>query len=686
MKVYATGTLNSGLARLPFIELQYIPGKMDLADYLNNEKKIDPLFSEKIVAQILRGLKAAHSQGTVHRDLKPGNILLYDGDPEQLVICDFGVAKKLDSKSVTVGGYGTASYMAPEQCSHETVSPTTDIYALGVIWYEMLTGQKLFEDSNPLHVMRMHELEDPASRVKKNVPLQYQDAILRMLIKNPQDRVDIDEVYSYLSDESKTVKGYSAGDRNAVSKNITKTLKTMRRQTVLVPSIGIILITLIGLLAYELFKTYQENGSNFENDTNLVSRPTPLNSNTENLISETVPNTKDQISSLYINPEPFIADVEIKNSTIEYSPGMKIEPGKYTYIIRAEGFSTLSEEFVVMAGETKRLKPILRPLDIEFNEFTPTPLPFIPTSSTSIEPTASIVPKTSTPKLETTKNNTPFPATETPIPPTETPIPPTETPIPPTETPIPPTNTPELTVPSGSTAGEEITIKVNSQLQFQLCWVPDGQFTMGSPNIEQGRESDEGPQHMVQISGFWIGKYEVTQSQWLAIFEQNPSYFQGLQRPVANVSWQDAQIYLRVINEQIHPIVLRLPTEAEWEYAYRVDTNTRYYWGDDPNLSNINNFAWYDKTSNQQIQPVGYRNPNPWNIHDMSGNVWEWCDDIYGNYPGGQDVNVSGMSYILRGGGYSSHAVECRAANRAIYTSQSGVQSPGFRIACSPTY
>ncbi|MBC7324568.1 MAG: formylglycine-generating enzyme family protein, partial [Moorella sp. (in: Bacteria)] len=133
-----------------------------------------------------------------------------------------------------------------------------------------------------------------------------------------------------------------------------------------------------------------------------------------------------------------------------------------------------------------------------------------------------------------------------------------------------------------------------------MVLIPAGTFMMGSPNNEQDRSSNEGPQHQVTLTKpFYLGKYEVTQAQWKAVMGSNPSYFRGNNLPVEQVSWNDCQTFIQRLN-QLGQGTFRLPTEAEWEYACRAGTTTRFYWGDDPNYSQIGQYAWYDRNSNSQ--------------------------------------------------------------------------------------
>ena len=165
-----------------------------------------------------------------------------------------------------------------------------------------------------------------------------------------------------------------------------------------------------------------------------------------------------------------------------------------------------------------------------------------------------------------------------------------------------------------------------------LVFIPPGTFRMGSPTNEVDRDDREGPQTAVTIShGFWMGKYEVTQGEYLAVMGSNPSRFTGdTNRPVEQVSWNDATNYCGQLTQRERTAgriatnsVYRLPTAAEWEYACRAWTSTRFSYGDDPGYTNLTNYAWYWDDSGETTHPVGQKLANPWRLYDIHGNVWE---------------------------------------------------------------
>ena len=175
-------------------------------------------------------------------------------------------------------------------------------------------------------------------------------------------------------------------------------------------------------------------------------------------------------------------------------------------------------------------------------------------------------------------------------------------------------------------------------LGIEMVYIRPGTFMMGSPNSEEGRFDDEGPQTQVTLSqGFWLGKSEVTQGQWDALVGSDFSSFKGADRPVEQVSWDDATQFCRKLTERERAAgrlqdgyEYTLPTEAQWEYACREGMT-----GGDAGLGDLDKVGWYDKNSGNATHPVAQKHANVWGLFDMHGNVWEWCRDWYGGYPGG---------------------------------------------------
>ena len=223
----------------------------------------------------------------------------------------------------------------------------------------------------------------------------------------------------------------------------------------------------------------------------------------------------------------------------------------------------------------------------------------------------------------------------------------------------------------GGSSGQEQSFSLPGGGAMAFVWIAPGVFQMGSPASEEGRWDYEGPLHEVEISrGFWLGKYEVTQGEWESVMGSNPSYYKGdSRRPVETISWNDVQEFIAKLNGAAGSAVYRLPTEAEWEYACRAGTSTRWSFGDD--AGRLGNYAWYrGNNSPSGTKVVGGKLPNDWGLHDMHGNVWEWVQDWFdsGYYnspprvdPPGPDT---GSNRVARGGDFYIGAQYVRSANR----------------------
>lgn len=256
--------------------------------------------------------------------------------------------------------------------------------------------------------------------------------------------------------------------------------------------------------------------------------------------------------------------------------------------------------------------------------------------------------------------------------------------------------------PAGPIPGKPWT----SPTGIEFVYIRPGTFMMGSLANEQGRDKNEQQHRVTLTKGYWLGKYEVTQGQWEAVMEGNPSRFKGADLPVEQVSWADCQVFIKRVCEKegVREGTYRLPTEAEWEYGCRAGT-TGAHAGD------LNGMGWYgDNSGRQRLDPrtlskadqntraqkltgngctshaVGAKYPNAWGLYDMHGNVWEWCQDVYGKYPTSSvtdpqgDGPVSGSNRVIRGGSWYDGADYCRSARRYMYVPGKCDDHVGFRL------
>jgi formylglycine-generating enzyme required for sulfatase activity len=215
-------------------------------------------------------------------------------------------------------------------------------------------------------------------------------------------------------------------------------------------------------------------------------------------------------------------------------------------------------------------------------------------------------------------------------------------------------------------------------MTMKLALIPAGEFLMGSPAGEAGRGDHEGPQHRVRITkAFYMGATQVTQEQYQAVMGKNPSWFKGAKNPVEQVSWNDAQEFCRRLSAKTGKTV-RLPTEAEWEYACRAGTTTKWSCGDQEGA--LGEYAWHGANAGERTHDVGGKKPNAFGLYDMHGNVFEWCQDwcdasYYANSPLDDPSGAArGYARALRGGSWNVTPEICRSAYRFGY-------GPGLRFA-----
>lgn len=223
-------------------------------------------------------------------------------------------------------------------------------------------------------------------------------------------------------------------------------------------------------------------------------------------------------------------------------------------------------------------------------------------------------------------------------------------------------------------------------VSFDMMMVKAGTFTMGATSEMKDPYSNEKPTHQVTLTNdYYIGKTEVTQALWMAVMGNNPSYFKGDNLPVECVSWDDCQKFISKLNS-LTGQNFRLPTEAEWEFAARGGNNSNHYQYSGSN--ELGDVAWYYGNSGRKTHAVATKQPNELGLYDMSGNVWEWCSDWYGNYSSSSQTNPTGPSVgfcrVLRGGSWGCNAWFCRSSYRFSNAPGSSYSSFGLRLVLVP--
>jgi len=244
--------------------------------------------------------------------------------------------------------------------------------------------------------------------------------------------------------------------------------------------------------------------------------------------------------------------------------------------------------------------------------------------------------------------------------------------------------------------GEQLVVVSEDNIPDEMVLINGGTFLMGSPIDERGRSNNEGPQRQITVSSFFIGKFPVTQAEYQEVTGTNPSTFKGQNLPVEEISWFDAVEFCnkRSILEGLTPAYIitgsnvqwirdangyRLPTEAEWEYACRADTQTPFYSG-----NSVNDAGWHSGNSGRRTNPVGEKQPNSWGLYDMHGNVLEWCWDWLGDYTGNSQTDPqgpsSGTSRVYRGGCWRFESHQLRSAYRFGNNPNLRTFFTGFRL------
>ncbi len=225
--------------------------------------------------------------------------------------------------------------------------------------------------------------------------------------------------------------------------------------------------------------------------------------------------------------------------------------------------------------------------------------------------------------------------------------------------------------------GEEREIEIYPNAKMKFCWIPAGKAVLGSPKIEKLRNYDK-EEHGFETTGFWMGKYPVTQIQWQSVIDNNPSHFKGDNLPVEKIDWFDCQKFIRKCSTS----GLQLPHENQWEYACRGGRGNKkpFYWGNELNgdKANCNGKVPYrtekkGKYLGKTTEVGSYEKvaPHPWGLCDMSGNVWEWCENLY---------NEKYLNRVLRGGGWGSESYLCRSSIRNWFDPTHRTSRIGFRL------
>jgi len=649
---------------LPFLVMEYIDGET-LQQRIDRTGPLDVPSVLRIAQQIAAGLAAAHDRGLIHRDIKPGNILLEDGT-DHLKITDFGLARSADDASMTQSGViaGTPLYMSPEQAQAQEIDQRSDLFSLGSVLYVMCSGRPPFRAPSTLAVLKRVVEEQPRSieGIIPEVPKWLRAIIAILHIKEPEERfasaqevgtllahcqsefeqhgrVELPEdILAKLPQDETERQEQDANE--SVAYNANSAARTDRRAWPAAAAVALILLIGLGIT--------EATGV-----TNVVRGTVIRLFSPEGTL---VVEVDDPGVSVTIDGEEMVI-------TGAGAKEIRLIPGQYKLKATKDG-EVVRQELVTVTRNGRQVVRVSREAatkedDGGLGQRWPADAP-----SLAVAPFDQAQAKT---------------------------------------------HQQQWADYLGLPVEREIIVgqtQDGRDVKLAMVLIPPGEFLMGSTDEEQAKFlaeptaaknqwaidliPTEGPQHRVRITKpFYLGKYEVTQTQWQAVMGSNPSMFKNApSHPVENVSWDDIQSFLAKLNEGASSQKLKfaLPTEAQWEYACRAGTTTYWHSGDgEDDLRQFGSFRHANEGGWKG--PVGQLQPNGFGLHDMHGNMWEWCSDWFANEyyaksPADDPTGPSAGSFrVFRGGFWRSHAWECRSACRRYISPEQRRNWLGFRFA-----
>jgi eukaryotic-like serine/threonine-protein kinase len=576
--VYDVGSIDGR----QYLAMKFVEGR-PLSDGVGKGRLWQPELAVRMIVKLANTLQFAHEKGVIHRDIKPANIMLTaNGEP---ILMDFGLAKVSGDPTMTQAGsvFGTPNYMPLEQARGDTkkIGPHSDVYSLGVILFQMLTGTLPFTGDSAMDVFAKIAMDDvPTLRESlPDVDEQLEAVCARAMAKQAKDR------YATMREFADALTG--------CPHSVLHTLPA-----------------------------YPHSSGNLS-----LSEPVEFNKTLIPLIQPMQPMQSDQESQ------------KPRSTTMEPMPSR----GKFLWLA---GFLVVAVVGLSLWG----LKLNEQPKD-KLAVVTPS------TKATALPPEEKA---TSVPAPEPKKEPVPAPEVKKP-PVTESQNAlPTVIPKPAEDDSGEKTVSFEYMIDGVEKQGtcRVLTLDIGGGQTMEFVRISKGKFTMGSPENEVERRNNEAQKEVTIDKDFYLARYETTQAQYQSVMGENPSQFKGDRLPVETVSWEDAKKFCSALSKKLGRGV-ELPKEAEWEYAGRAGTTTPFHFGSQLNgdLANCNGNRPYGVVAKgrylEKTADVGSYPANPWGLHDMHGNVWEWCEDKYSN---------NNERRVLRGGAWIYDPEDCRVA------------------------
>jgi serine/threonine protein kinase/formylglycine-generating enzyme required for sulfatase activity len=675
----------------------------------------------KIINPLCFALDHLHSKGIIHRDLKPENIKLTQ--EEKPVILDFGIAKMDSNEEMTKTGVlmGTVSYMAPEQIDAKKVDAAADRYALGVIVYEMLAGRRPWEKGTSegrIYTLKLQGALNPLHYMKSDIPMRVSKVVMKMLSTRVEDRYSSClEFLSDLMDRPLSSFGVSKDkiEEEVTIPNITLTeadLEAARKEyTELMSAVEDLKV---GQAAEErnlssLQKSRDEALEKAEGKIQKIRESADQelekvvgsehSSNDGSDKSDRQKEATAEIDSLKKAKSSNLS--KYKQAKKEYASGWNSFVSMFSAQKKKElkksmdGYKKKADEIALeieklQKERNKQLKKVEKEVNSKVGMSAKEKEAKVASAHTVRDKKIAIANNHLTAAKERTQS-----AYEKAKKKIES----------------------RLHKINDAMRGKMLRIQeikssfpqqvwlIKSTIEvenivFDMVQIPTGQFWMGVSSMDEDADDDESPRHKVYINrAFWMTTTLVTQQMYETVMKKNPSKKRSSNRPVESVSWFDAIIFCNNISrlsglQEVYNIDsddkklvglnltangFRLPTEAEWEYAARADYEVPYAGSDD-----INQVACYSANSGYNTNPVGKFRNNAYGLYDMSGNVWEWCWDWYGQYPTTDRHDPlgeeKGSHRVRRGGSFRNKAAHCRVSNRAHSEPSSDSSALGFRI------